>query len=204
MRRRSETDDAGANKKPAATAVKVRKLDEAVERAALGGDSIVDTEDNPATEKDGLALQQIRVALHNRVLLSGGRKSKKKALEALVQQRYLQKEKAIGPECNTPFYELAERAKDGDSKRRRSKTDDADANKKPAATAVKVRKLDEAAKRASLGGDLIVDIEDNLAAEKDGLALQQIRVALHNRVLVAGGKNPRRNSLAPFEAVEIV
>ncbi|KAL6965072.1 hypothetical protein U1Q18_036130 [Sarracenia purpurea var. burkii] len=37
----------------------------------------------------------------------------KQALEALVQQRYLQKEKANGPEGNTLFYELAERALDG-------------------------------------------------------------------------------------------
>ncbi|KAH6813106.1 melanoma-associated antigen G1-like protein [Perilla frutescens var. frutescens] len=36
----------------------------------------------------------------------------KLALEALVQQRYLQKEKVNGPECNTVFYELAERALD--------------------------------------------------------------------------------------------
>ncbi|KAG6698979.1 hypothetical protein I3842_08G046700 [Carya illinoinensis] len=35
----------------------------------------------------------------------------KQALEALVQQRYLQKEKVSGPEANT-FYELAERALD--------------------------------------------------------------------------------------------
>ncbi|PSS26381.1 Non-structural maintenance of chromosomes element like [Actinidia chinensis var. chinensis] len=37
----------------------------------------------------------------------------KQALEALVQQRYLQKEKTNGPEGNTLFYELAERALDG-------------------------------------------------------------------------------------------
>ncbi|XAR63229.1 hypothetical protein NMG60_11023098 [Bertholletia excelsa] len=37
----------------------------------------------------------------------------KQDLEALVQQRYLQKEKANGPEGNTLFYELAERALDG-------------------------------------------------------------------------------------------
>ncbi|XP_021900615.1 non-structural maintenance of chromosomes element 3 homolog isoform X2 [Carica papaya] len=37
----------------------------------------------------------------------------KQALETLVQQRYLQKEKVNGPEGNTLFYELAERALDG-------------------------------------------------------------------------------------------
>ncbi|KAG5563084.1 hypothetical protein RHGRI_005732 [Rhododendron griersonianum] len=37
----------------------------------------------------------------------------KQALEALVQQRYLQKEKSNGPEGNTLVYELAERALDG-------------------------------------------------------------------------------------------
>ncbi|XP_009779647.1 uncharacterized protein LOC107810378 isoform X1 [Nicotiana tabacum] len=37
----------------------------------------------------------------------------KLALEALVQQRYLHKEKVNGPEGNTIFYELAERALDG-------------------------------------------------------------------------------------------
>ncbi|GKV09354.1 hypothetical protein SLEP1_g20866 [Rubroshorea leprosula] len=37
----------------------------------------------------------------------------KQALETLVQQRYLQKEKVTGPEGNTVFYELAERALDG-------------------------------------------------------------------------------------------
>lgn len=36
----------------------------------------------------------------------------KQALEALVQQRYLQKEKVSGPEGNTMMYELAERALD--------------------------------------------------------------------------------------------
>lgn len=36
----------------------------------------------------------------------------KQALEALVQQRYLQKEKSNGPEGNTLIYELAERALD--------------------------------------------------------------------------------------------
>ncbi|CAK9146226.1 unnamed protein product [Ilex paraguariensis] len=36
----------------------------------------------------------------------------KEALEALVQQRYLQKDKIHGPEGNTLFYELAERALD--------------------------------------------------------------------------------------------
>ncbi|OUZ99637.1 MAGE protein [Macleaya cordata] len=36
----------------------------------------------------------------------------KQALEALVQQRYLQKNKVSGPEGNTLFYELAERALD--------------------------------------------------------------------------------------------
>ncbi|KAF8411446.1 hypothetical protein HHK36_003997 [Tetracentron sinense] len=36
----------------------------------------------------------------------------KQALEALVQQRYLQKDKVSGPEGNTLFYELAERALD--------------------------------------------------------------------------------------------
>ncbi|GMN45342.1 hypothetical protein TIFTF001_014525 [Ficus carica] len=36
----------------------------------------------------------------------------KQALEALVQQRYLQKDKVNGPEGNTFFYELAERALD--------------------------------------------------------------------------------------------
>ncbi|KZV49039.1 melanoma-associated antigen 8 [Dorcoceras hygrometricum] len=36
----------------------------------------------------------------------------KQALEALVQQRYLQKEKVNGPEGNTVYYELAERALD--------------------------------------------------------------------------------------------
>ncbi|KAF5183713.1 melanoma-associated antigen G1-like protein [Thalictrum thalictroides] len=36
----------------------------------------------------------------------------KQALEALVQQRYLQKNKVNGPEGNTLFYELAERALD--------------------------------------------------------------------------------------------
>ncbi|XP_057805525.1 uncharacterized protein LOC131020618 [Salvia miltiorrhiza] len=38
--------------------------------------------------------------------------STKLALEALVQQRYLQKEKVTGPEGNTVYYELAERALD--------------------------------------------------------------------------------------------
>ncbi|KAH7683834.1 MAGE homology domain-containing protein [Dioscorea alata] len=38
--------------------------------------------------------------------------STKQALEALVQQRYLQKEKVNGPEGNTVMYELAERALD--------------------------------------------------------------------------------------------
>ncbi|KAL5777217.1 hypothetical protein ACOSP7_010143 [Xanthoceras sorbifolium] len=37
----------------------------------------------------------------------------KQALEALVQQRYLQKDKVNGPEGNILFYELAERALDG-------------------------------------------------------------------------------------------
>ncbi|KAH9690700.1 MAGE domain-containing protein [Citrus sinensis] len=37
----------------------------------------------------------------------------KQALEILVQQRYLQKDKINGPEGNTLFYELAERALDG-------------------------------------------------------------------------------------------
>ncbi|XP_010269309.1 PREDICTED: melanoma-associated antigen 8 isoform X2 [Nelumbo nucifera] len=37
----------------------------------------------------------------------------KQALETLVQQRYLQKNKVNGPEGNTLFYELAERALDG-------------------------------------------------------------------------------------------
>ncbi|XP_028054717.1 uncharacterized protein LOC114258912 isoform X2 [Camellia sinensis] len=37
----------------------------------------------------------------------------KQSLEALVQQRYLQKEKTNGPEGNTLFYELAERSLDG-------------------------------------------------------------------------------------------
>lgn len=37
----------------------------------------------------------------------------KQALETLVRQRYLQKEKVNGPEGNTVFYELAERALDG-------------------------------------------------------------------------------------------
>lgn len=37
----------------------------------------------------------------------------KQALEALVQQRYLQKDKVNGPEGSTLFYELAERALDG-------------------------------------------------------------------------------------------
>ncbi|XP_059459717.1 uncharacterized protein LOC132189152 isoform X2 [Corylus avellana] len=37
----------------------------------------------------------------------------KQALETLVQQRYLQKDKVSGPEGNTLFYELAERALDG-------------------------------------------------------------------------------------------
>ncbi|XP_059283297.1 uncharacterized protein LOC132036902 isoform X2 [Lycium ferocissimum] len=37
----------------------------------------------------------------------------KLALEAIVQQRYLHKEKVKGPEGNTTFYELAERALDG-------------------------------------------------------------------------------------------
>ncbi|XP_057430181.1 uncharacterized protein LOC130723228 [Lotus japonicus] len=37
----------------------------------------------------------------------------KQALELLVQQRYLQKDKVSGPEGNTIFYELAERASDG-------------------------------------------------------------------------------------------
>ncbi|XP_044475943.1 melanoma-associated antigen 8 [Mangifera indica] len=36
----------------------------------------------------------------------------KQALETLVQQRYLQKDKVNGPEGNTMFYELAERALD--------------------------------------------------------------------------------------------
>ncbi|KAJ8534762.1 hypothetical protein K7X08_016490 [Anisodus acutangulus] len=37
----------------------------------------------------------------------------KLALDAIVQQRYLHKEKVNGPEGNTTFYELAERALDG-------------------------------------------------------------------------------------------
>uniref|UniRef100_A0A2N9F9S0 MAGE domain-containing protein n=1 Tax=Fagus sylvatica TaxID=28930 RepID=A0A2N9F9S0_FAGSY len=37
----------------------------------------------------------------------------KQALEALVQHRYLQKDKVNGPEGSTLFYELAERALDG-------------------------------------------------------------------------------------------
>uniref|UniRef100_A0A6N2LTG0 MAGE domain-containing protein n=1 Tax=Salix viminalis TaxID=40686 RepID=A0A6N2LTG0_SALVM len=37
----------------------------------------------------------------------------KQALETLVQQRYLQKDKISGPEGNIWFYELAERALDG-------------------------------------------------------------------------------------------
>ncbi|KAK6277479.1 hypothetical protein POUND7_017802 [Theobroma cacao] len=37
----------------------------------------------------------------------------KQVVETLVQQRYLQKDKVIGPEGNTLFYELAERALDG-------------------------------------------------------------------------------------------
>ncbi|XP_004487807.1 uncharacterized protein [Cicer arietinum] len=37
----------------------------------------------------------------------------KQALELLVQQRYLQKDKVNGPEGNTIYYELAERASDG-------------------------------------------------------------------------------------------
>ncbi|KAJ4701345.1 Melanoma-associated antigen G1 [Melia azedarach] len=37
----------------------------------------------------------------------------KQALETLVQQRYLQKDRVNGPEGNTLFYELAERALDG-------------------------------------------------------------------------------------------
>ncbi|TKY72549.1 Melanoma-associated antigen G1 [Spatholobus suberectus] len=37
----------------------------------------------------------------------------KQALELLVQQRYLQKDKVNGPEGNTVYYELAERALDG-------------------------------------------------------------------------------------------
>ncbi|CAI8590166.1 unnamed protein product [Vicia faba] len=37
----------------------------------------------------------------------------KQALELLVQQRYLQKDKVHGPEGNTVYYELAERASDG-------------------------------------------------------------------------------------------
>ncbi|KAK4860176.1 hypothetical protein QYF36_018709 [Acer negundo] len=37
----------------------------------------------------------------------------KQALETLVQQRYLQKDKVSGPEGNILFYELAERALDG-------------------------------------------------------------------------------------------
>ncbi|KAL0373420.1 UNVERIFIED_CONTAM: hypothetical protein Sradi_3257700 [Sesamum radiatum] len=37
----------------------------------------------------------------------------KLALEALVQKRYLQKEKVNGPEGSTVYYELAERALDG-------------------------------------------------------------------------------------------
>ncbi|PNX83688.1 hypothetical protein L195_g039732, partial [Trifolium pratense] len=36
----------------------------------------------------------------------------KQALELLVQQRYLQKDKVHGPEGNTMYYELAERASD--------------------------------------------------------------------------------------------
>ncbi|PIN08487.1 hypothetical protein CDL12_18935 [Handroanthus impetiginosus] len=38
----------------------------------------------------------------------------KLALEALVQQRYLQREKVNGPDGNTIYYELAERALDAD------------------------------------------------------------------------------------------
>ncbi|KNA22161.1 hypothetical protein SOVF_036830 [Spinacia oleracea] len=38
----------------------------------------------------------------------------KLSLEALVQQRYLQKDKVSGPEGNTIMYELAERALDGE------------------------------------------------------------------------------------------
>ncbi|XP_027339646.1 uncharacterized protein LOC113853287 [Abrus precatorius] len=37
----------------------------------------------------------------------------KQALELLVQQRYLQKDKVNGPEGNTVYYELADRALDG-------------------------------------------------------------------------------------------
>lgn len=37
----------------------------------------------------------------------------KLALEAIVQQRYLHKERVNGPEGNATFYELAERALDG-------------------------------------------------------------------------------------------
>ncbi|MED6148153.1 hypothetical protein PIB30_050393 [Stylosanthes scabra] len=37
----------------------------------------------------------------------------KQSLELLVQQRYLQKDKVNGPEGNTMYYELAERALDG-------------------------------------------------------------------------------------------
>ncbi|KAL2893807.1 Non-structural maintenance of chromosomes element 3-like protein [Bienertia sinuspersici] len=40
--------------------------------------------------------------------------SVKVSLEALVQQRYLQKDKVNGPEGNTVMYELAERALDGE------------------------------------------------------------------------------------------
>ncbi|KAJ7961941.1 Melanoma-associated antigen G1 [Quillaja saponaria] len=42
----------------------------------------------------------------------------KQALEALIQQRYLQKVKVNGPEGNTLYYELAERALDEDFNRR--------------------------------------------------------------------------------------
>ncbi|KAK4795343.1 hypothetical protein SAY86_013337 [Trapa natans] len=37
----------------------------------------------------------------------------KQALETLVQQRYLQKDKIVSPEGSTVFYELAERSLDG-------------------------------------------------------------------------------------------
>ncbi|KAL6955143.1 hypothetical protein U1Q18_018007 [Sarracenia purpurea var. burkii] len=111
-RRRYKTDDAGANKKPVVTVVKVRKLDEAAERAALGGDSVVDTEDNPTAENQGgsdclnatKAIQSFEIS--------------RRLWRHLSNKDICRRKKANGPEGNTSFYELAKRAKDGGSKRR--------------------------------------------------------------------------------------
>lgn len=53
-----------------------------------------------------------RLGLHENEETHPNFSNTKLTLEALVQQRYLQKEKVNGPEGNTMFYELAERALD--------------------------------------------------------------------------------------------